>query len=326
MKVLVTGGAGYIGSIVTEALIREGYEAVVYDNLAKGHRDAVIPPAEFIQGNLLDESLLQNTLRGGVEAVVHLAADSLVGESVAHPSKYYRNNVQAGLSLLDGMLKCGVRRLVFSSSAAVYGEPAKQPIEETDPIQPTNPYGETKWAFERALQWYGRAYGFHSVSLRYFNAAGASARNGKRHDPETHLIPLVLDVAMGRRPAITIFGDDYPTKDGTCIRDYVHVEDLADAHILALRAVEAGPARSPVYNLGSGGGRSVYEVVQCAREVTGRPIPTIAAARRSGDPSVLVASSARARSELGWHTKQEDFFQIIRSAWKWMNSRTRQAA
>jgi UDP-glucose 4-epimerase len=325
MKVLVTGGAGYIGSIVTEALIREGYEAVVYDNLAKGHRDAVIPPAEFIQGNLLDEPLLQSALRG-VEAVVHLAADSLVGESMADPSKYYRNNVQAGLSLLDGMLKCGVRRLVFSSSAAVYGEPAKQPIEETDPIQPTNPYGETKWAFERALQWYGRAYGFHSVSLRYFNAAGASARNGERHDPETHLIPLVLDVAIGRRPAITIFGDDYPTKDGTCIRDYIHVEDLADAHILALRAVETGPARSPVYNLGSGGGRSVYEVVQCAREVTGRPIPTIAAARRSGDPSVLVASPARARSELGWHTQQEDLFQIISSAWKWMNSRTRQAA
>lgn len=325
MKVLVTGGAGYIGSIVTEALIREGYEAVVYDNLSKGHRDAVIPPAEFIQGNLLDESLLQSALRG-VEAVVHLAADSLVGESMADPSKYYRNNVQAGLSLLDGMLKCGVRRLVFSSSAAVYGEPAKQPIEETDPIQPTNPYGETKWAFERALRWYGRAYGFHSVSLRYFNAAGASARNGERHDPETHLIPLVLDVAMGRRPAITIFGDDYPTKDGTCIRDYIHVEDLADAHILALRAVEAGPARSSVYNLGSGGGRSVYEVVQCAREVTGRPIPTMAAARRSGDPSVLVASSARARAELGWHTKQEDLFQIISSAWKWMNSRTRQAA
>lgn len=254
MRVLVTGGAGYIGSIVTEALLRDGYSVVVYDNLSKGHRDAVPSHAVFVEADLLDARALRGVLEERrIEAVIHMAADSRRGVH-AGPSKYYRSNVQAGLSLLDMMQLCGVRRLVFSSTAAVYGEPAKQPIEERDPLQPANPYGETKLAFERALQWYGRAYGFRSVSLRYFNAAGASLLNGERHEPETHLIPCVLNVAAGRAPVVRLFGTDYPTKDGTCVRDYIHVEDLADAHVLALRALQTGAPPSPVYNLGGGGG------------------------------------------------------------------------
>jgi UDP-glucose 4-epimerase len=327
MQVLVTGGAGYIGSIVTEALLRDGYSVVVYDNLSKGHRDAVVSPATFIEADLMDARALREVLdEHRIDAVIHMAADSLVAESMQDPSKYYRSNVQAGLSLLDMMKLCGVRRLVFSSTAAVYGEPAKQPIEETDPLRPANPYGDTKLALERALQWYGRAYGLRSVSLRYFNAAGASRVNGERHEPETHLIACALNVAAGLAPVLKLFGDDYPTKDGTCVRDYIHVEDLADAHVLALRALQAGAPPSPVYNLGGGGGYSVREVLDTAHMVTGRSIPTETAPRRPGDPAVLIASSDRIKKELGWTPKRQRLDEIIDSAWRWMHRRERIAA
>src|SRR5437870_6164427 len=296
MRVLVTGGAGYIGSGVVEELLASGHTAVVYDNLYKGHRDAVHPQAEFVHADLLDSGPLREAL-SGVDAVVHLAAHSLVGESVQEPARYYRNNVVAGIALADAMREHGVRRLVFSSTAAVYGQPAKQPIEETDPTAPTNPYGETKLAFENALRWYSAAYDLRSISLRYFNAAGATARCRERHDPETHLIPLVLQAALGRMPAVTVFGDDYPTPDGTCVRDYIHVSDLARAHVLALEALAAGGA-SAIYNLGSGGlGTSVREVIDVAQRITGRPVPVRIDGRRAGDPAHLVASTERARRE-----------------------------
>jgi UDP-glucose 4-epimerase len=324
LRVLVTGGAGYIGSVVTEDLVARGHEVVVYDNLVKGHRETVREPARFVLGDLLDTQGLATVLADhAIEAVVHMAADSLVGESVQDPAKYYRNNVQAGLSLLDAMRSRGVQRLVFSSTAAVYGEPAKQPIEEHDPTNPTNPYGETKLAFERALRWYNSAYGLRFVSLRYFNAAGASELNGELHDPETHLIPLVLRAAAGGSP-VTIFGDDYPTPDGTCIRDYIHVQDLACAHSLALEALAgAGPVAS-VYNLGCGGaGYSVREVIDAAQQVTGRPVRFTVGPRRPGDPSVLVASSRRIAQALGWSPERQDLRMIVESAWRWQERRAR---
>jgi UDP-glucose 4-epimerase len=317
---MVTGGAGYIGSVVCEELLREGHDVVVYDSLYKGHREMVPEEATFVQGDLHDGALLRQTLQGnGIEGVIHMAADSLVGESVIDPGKYYRNNVVAGLSLLDAMLDCGVRKLVFSSTAAVYGEPEKQPIEESDPTAPTNPYGETKLAFEHALRWYERAYGLHYASLRYFNAAGASERCGEMHDPETHLIPIVLDVAAGTRAAVEIYGDDYPTRDGTCVRDYIHVIDLAAAHVLALGILGE---RSGIYNLGCGGdGYTVREVIDTARAVTGREIAVKVGARRAGDPAFLVASSNRIREDLGWAPRYQDLRLIIESAWKWMQAR-----
>src|SRR6266849_2776996 len=269
MKVLVTGGAGYIGSVVTEELLNDGHEVVVYDSLYKGHRAAVDPRAKFVHADLIDSQALCAALtENQVEAVIHMAADSLVGESVELPAKYYRNNVVAGLSLLDAMRDRGVRKLVFSSTAATYGEPRKQPIEEIDPTNPTNPYGETKLAFERALAWYERAYGLRYTSLRYFNAAGATERFGESHDTETHLIPLVLQAAGGTRADVEIYGDDYPTRDGTCVRDYIHVVDLARAHILALGILGE---RSTIYNLGCGGeGYTVREVIDVAKKVTSR--------------------------------------------------------
>ncbi|WP_047857434.1 UDP-glucose 4-epimerase GalE [Archangium gephyra] len=319
MKVMVTGGAGYIGSVVTEELLRGGDQALVYDSLYKGHREAVVEGATFVKGDLLDTALLRETLvQHKIEAVVHMAADSLVGESVKVPAKYYRNNVLGGLSLLDAMREADVKVLVFSSTAAVYGEPAKQPIEESDPTQPTNPYGETKLAFERALRWYDGAHGLKYVSLRYFNAAGATGRSGERHDPETHLIPIVLQAAAGLRPDVTVFGDDYPTPDGTCVRDYIHVVDLAQAHILALHALATGHPSS-IYNLGCGGeGYSVKQVIDCARRVTGREIPVTKGPRRAGDPAVLIASSARIMRELGWKPTQQKLDSIVESAWRWM--------
>src|SRR5215467_13316743 len=263
MRVLVTGGAGYIGSVVTEQLVGDGNEVVVYDNLSKGHRNAVVAGAEFAE------------------------ADLLVGESVEHPNKYYQNNVIAGLVLLDAMLACDVKRLVFSSTAAVYGEPEAQPIEETALTQPTNPYGETKLTFEHALKWYDRAYRLRYASLRYFNAAGATRQCGEDHDPETHLIPITLQAAAGKRPRVEIYGDDYPTPDGTCIRDYIHVIDLARAHIQALEALDEG---SRIYNLGCGGtGYSVREVIETAQRVTSKEIATHIGPRRAGDPATLVA-------------------------------------
>ena len=322
MRVAVTGGAGYIGSVVAEVLLAEGHQVLVLDNLVKGHQSAVPDAAVFAHVDLVDRGGVASALSHfAAEAVIHMAAYSLVGESVVDPAKYYRNNVAAGLALLDAMRDAGVQRLVFSSTAAVYGEPEKQPIEEGDPTHPTNPYGETKLAFEFVLRWYARAYGLSSASLRYFNAAGATQRNGERHDPETHLIPLVLQAAGGRLPHVTVFGDDYPTPDGTCVRDYIHVHDLAGAHVLALGALNT-PGTCLTYNLGCGGrGYSVREVIRAAERVTDRAVPVQLAARRAGDPAVLIASSTRIQRELGWAPRYQDLESIIASAWAWMVSR-----
>jgi UDP-glucose 4-epimerase len=317
MRILVTGGAGYIGSVLVEELLRDQHQVTVYDNLSKGHRQAVMPGAEFVPADLLDRDRLKTALRQReIQAVIHLAAASLVGESVEHPSRYYRNNVVAGLTLLDAMREAEVNRIVFSSTAAVYGEPSRQPIEETDPTGPTNPYGETKLAFERALRWYSLAYGLRYTSLRYFNAAGATSRCGEQHHPETHLIPLVLQVAAGARSHVQVYGDDYPTRDGSCVRDYIHVIDLARAHILALEKPDEGNA---IYNLGCGGdGYTVKEVIDCARAVTGQDIPLQVGPRRAGDPAVLIASSDLIKQELGWSPRFQNLEEIISSAWSWL--------
>jgi UDP-glucose 4-epimerase len=316
MNVLVTGGAGYIGSVVVEELLRDQHRVTVYDNLSKGHRQAVAPGAEFIQADLRDSERLRTALRQrSVEAVIHMAAASLVGESVAHPSSYYENNVLAGLSLLDAMREEGVATLVFSSTAAVYGEPEKQPIEEADPTSPTNPYGETKLAFEHALRWYSDAYGLRFTSLRYFNAGGATSRCGEWHSPETHLIPIVLQVAAGTRSSVEVYGDDYPTADGTCVRDYIHVVDLARAHILALDS-----PRNAIYNLGCGAGYSVTEVIDCAKKITGCPIPVRIAKRRAGDPGTLIAGSEAIKRDLAWSPEFQDLELIIESAWAWLQA------
>jgi UDP-glucose 4-epimerase len=281
----------------------------------------VAPEAVLVEGDLLDRSHLEKTLREHeIEAVIHMAAYSLVGESVTEPAKYYKNNVVAGIALLDAMRECEVPRIVFSSTAAVYGEPEKQPIEETDRTAPTNPYGDTKLAFEHALKAYERAYGINYASLRYFNAAGASERCGEMHDPETHLIPIVLQTAAGTRSEVEIYGDDYPTRDGTCVRDYIHVIDLARAHV---KALEILGERSAIFNLGCGGdGYTVKEVVETAKQITGRDIQTRVSNRRPGDPAVLIASSDRIRSELGWRPEFQDLRLIIESAWKWMQNRS----
>jgi UDP-glucose 4-epimerase len=317
MRVLVTGGAGYIGSVVTEQLAKDDHEVVVYDSLYKGHREAVIAGARFVEADLSDRETLTQTLRDmKCEAVIHMAADSLVGESYTNPAKYYDNNVNTGLILLKAMRDADVQQMVFSSTAAVYGEPEKQPIEETDPTNPTNPYGETKLSFERAMHWYDRAYGLRYASLRYFNAAGATENCGEVHDPETHLIPIALQAAAGKRTHIEIFGDDYPTEDGTCVRDYIHVIDLARAHVMALNVLSDG---SRIYNLGCGGaGYSVRQVIDTAREVTRKEIPTKVAARRAGDPAVLIASSEKIKRELGWQPMNQDLRVIVDTAWRWM--------
>jgi UDP-glucose 4-epimerase len=317
MRVLLTGGAGYIGSVVSEQLVSDGHEVVIYDNLSKGHRGAVVECARFVQGDLLEADQLRQTLNDNrIEAVIHMAASSLVGESVQEPSKYYHNNVVAGLVLLDAMRECGIKRIVFSSTAATYGEPEEQPIRETTSTNPTNTYGETKLAFEKAMHWYERAHGLRYASLRYFNAAGATERCGEDHDPETHLIPITLQAAAGKRAHVEIYGDDYPTADGTCIRDYIHVVDLARAHILALDVLSE---RSAIYNLGCGGdGYSVRDVIETARRVTGKEIPVRMGPRRPGDPAVLIASSDKIKSELGWQPQFQDLGLIVESAWKWM--------
>lgn len=317
MRVLVTGGAGYIGSVVTEELIKDQHDVVVYDSLYKGHRQAVADDVKFVEADLRDTETLKRTLRDNrIEAVIHMAADSLVGESYVDPAKYYDNNVISGLSLLNAMRETNVLQIVFSSTAAVYGEPEKQPIEETDLTNPTNPYGETKLTFEKAMNWYDSAHGLRYASLRYFNAAGATAKRGEVHDPETHLIPILLQVATGKRSHVEIFGDDYPTTDGTCVRDYIHVVDLARAHVLALNVMAGG---SRIYNLGCGGdGYSVRQAIETAREVTGRQIPIKVGPRRAGDPAVLIASSEKIKRDLDWQPQYQDLRVIVESAWKWI--------
>lgn len=322
MRTLVTGGAGYIGSVITEVLLERGHEVTVLDNLVKGHHDAVRPGAEVVIGELSDRAGLGELLaRRKIEAVVHMAAHSMVGESVTAPLKYFDNNVAQSVVLLEAMKEAGVNALVFSSSAAVYGEPLRQPVREQDQTQPTSPYGESKLMLERMLRWCSEAYGLRSVSLRYFNAAGATRSCGERHDPETHLIPIVLQAAAGKRSHVTVFGTDYATPDGTCIRDYVHVLDLAEAHVLALEAVLSPGPRCTSYNVGGASkGHSVKEVIAAAERVTGKKIKVEYGARRPGDPAMLVASSDRIRAELGFSPKRQELQEIIESAWRFMTA------
>lgn len=317
MNVLVAGGAGYIGSVCVEVLLAAGHRVAVVDNLSRGHRSAVPPEASFHCGDVSDREFLRRVFSEfEPEAVVHLCALSLVAESVERPLDYYCNNLAGGLALLDVMQEFHVRRFVFSSSAAIFGEPSSVPIAEPAPKNPLNPYGRTKWMFEQILSDVAKATDLCAVSLRYFNAAGATESRGEDHRPETHLIPLVLEVAEGRRSHITVFGDDYPTPDGSCVRDYIHVLDLARAHALALENMDR-LAGVVAYNLGNGNGFSVLEILDAARRVTGRPIPFRVGPRRPGDPAVLVACSEKIRRELGWHPHVQDIESMIESAWRW---------
>ena len=322
MTVLVTGAAGYIGSVVAERLLAHGHSVAVFDDLSQGHRAAIPAGAGFFEGDLRDRARLAEAVSAvGPDAVVHLAAEALVGESVTQPAKFFDVNVIGGLNLLDAMRGAGVRRLVFSSTAAVYGEPEEIPIREDAPLRPVNAYGASKLAFEQALPWYASAYGLRHVSLRYFNACGATAARGEHHVPETHLIAILLEVALGLRPEIRIFGSDYDTPDGACIRDYVHVADIADAHLLALDLIDR--IESGAFNLGNGTGFSNREVVEAARRVTGHPIPAAAAPRRAGDPARLVASADRAREVLGWSPRYRTLDEMIATAWAWRKDRLR---
>jgi UDP-glucose 4-epimerase len=342
LKILVTGGAGYIGGTVAGLLTEKGHQALVFDNLSHGRRDLLPPGVDFVQGELADRLAIENIFTQALDqgnpfdGVLHFAALIEAGESMLHPEIFFRNNTAATLSLLEAMLAHGPRRLVFSSTAAVYGEPEVIPIKEDARLLPTNAYGESKLLVEQMLSWMNRIHGFRYASLRYFNVAGApesatgQVTRGEAHQPESHLIPLVLDVALGRRDSIKIFGDDYPTPDGTCIRDYIHVSDLADAHLLALNALEIAPEsastqscdfRPLIYNLGNGKGFSVREVIESARRVTGHPIPVEIHPRRPGDPAVLVASSEKAIRELAWKPRYTQLDDIVRTAWVWHQKR-----
>ena len=315
MKILVTGGAGYIGSIVVEQLIARGEQVVVFDNLYQGHRSAVHPAAVFVQGDLADRAALDALFtEHRPEGIMHFASHTLVGESMQNPFLYIGDNVTNGLNLLQAAVQHDVRRFILSSTANLFDQPEHMPIAETERIVPGSPYGELKFILERLLHWMDRIYGLRFAALRYFNACGASAERGEDHHPELHLIPIILEVAMGKREKVTIFGDDYPTPDGTCVRDYVHVLDLAQAHILALYALDRG---SRTYNLGNGKGFSVKEVVETVRQVTGRPIPVEIGPRRPGDPAVLVASSEAIRRDLGWDPQATRLDAIVESAWRW---------
>jgi UDP-glucose 4-epimerase len=312
---LVTGGAGYIGSIVVEQLIEAGESVVVFDNLYQGHRAAVHPEAVFVRGDLADRSAVDDVLREHEpEAIMHFASHTLVGESMEAPFRYLGENVTNGLKLLQSAVQFGVRRFILSSTANLFDRPQRMPIDEEESIVPGSPYGESKHILERMLYWLDQVHDLRYAALRYFNAAGASPERGEDHHPELHLIPIVLEVALGKRDHVLVFGDDYPTRDGTCVRDYIHVMDLAQAHILALHALDGG---SRVYNLGNGQGFTVHEVIQTAREVTGHPIPAEIGPRRPGDPAVLIASSDRIRRELGWEPRYPELRDIIESAWKW---------
>jgi UDP-glucose 4-epimerase len=318
LRILVVGGAGYVGSTTVEHFVSAGHAVTVYDDLSTGHAAAVVPPARLVVGSVQDQQRLETLLRNErIDAVLHCAAKSLVGESMADPGLYYRNNVAGGVSLLEAMRSSGVTRLVYSSTAAVYGEPRRVPIAEADRTEPINPYGATKLAFEGAMRWFAASHGFRTISLRYFNVAGATERNGEDHQPETHLMPLVLRVAAGQASHVQIFGQDFPTPDGTAVRDYVHVSDLAEAHLLALEATGDTEPSLEIYNLGSAAGFSVREVVEAARKVTGRAIPARVVKRRLGDPPVLVAASRRARRELGWQPRHSKLEQMLVDAWDW---------
>lgn len=319
MKILVTGGAGYIGSTVVAQLVEEGESVTVFDNLYQGHREAVHPDATFVEGDLADRSAVDATLdKYRPQAIMHFASHTLVGESMESPFLYLGDNVTNGLNLLQSAVEYGVRRFIFSSTANLFDDPERMPIDEAERIIPGSPYGESKYIIERMLHWLDRIYGFRYAALRYFNASGALSSNlGEDHDPEYHLIPIVLQVALGKRDKVYIFGDDYPTRDGTCVRDYIHVSDLAQAHILALRDLDNG---SRVYNLGNGQGYTVKEVIETAREVTGHSIPAEVIDRRPGDPATLIASSDKIRRELGWEPNYPDLRDIIESAWQWHSS------
>jgi len=312
-RILVTGGAGYIGSVVVAQLLDRGYEPIVLDDLSHGHRDALSASVRLIVGDIADRALLEQVFTEfQPQAVMHFAAFIEAGESMQRPEKYFRNNTANALTLLETVLAHGARRFVFSSTAALYGSPEKTPIEEEAPLQPTNAYGESKLLVEQMLDWLHRIHGLRYACLRYFNAAGAAGAQGEDHHPESHLIPIALQVALGQREHLAIFGTDYPTTDGTCVRDYIHVQDLAQAHILALSAADSG-----YFNLGTGGGVSVCEVIEACRQVTGHKIPLVEKPRRPGDPPRLIAASAKARKQLGWKPRYEDIHQIVKSAWAW---------
>jgi UDP-glucose 4-epimerase len=313
MRLLVTGGAGYIGSIVSRQLLAEGHEVVVIDNLERGHRSAVLPEARLVVGDLLDGDRVDALLREGFDGVLHFAALALVGESVSHPERYYRTNVGGTLNLLDAMRKAEVGRLVFSSTCAVYGQPDEVPISETASPRPTNSYGASKLAVDRMIGDFCLAHGLGAVSLRYFNVAGASGGCGEDHDPETHLIPNILRTVLGKLPRVEVYGTDYPTPDGTAIRDYIHIEDLSQAHVLALEGTRGAEHR--IFNLGNGSGFSVREVIAAAEQVTGAQIPVAECPRRPGDPPMLVAASAKIRSELGWSARKPELTDMLADAW-----------
>ncbi|WP_026443465.1 UDP-glucose 4-epimerase GalE [Pseudacidobacterium ailaaui] len=320
MRILVTGGAGYIGGTVAELLMQNGHEAVIYDNLCHAHRALIPAKATFLEGDLADRASLDAAFQSyAFDGVMHFAALIEAGESMKSPEVYFRNNTASTLTLLEVMLAHKVKKFVFSSTAAVYGEPKTTPIEEDAPLCPTNAYGESKLLVEQMLTWLNRIHGFRYASLRYFNVAGAIEGRGEAHEPESHLIPLVLDVALGRRPNIKVFGTDYPTPDGTCIRDYIHVWDLARAHLLAFNALAERDRL--IYNLGNGHGFSIREVIEAARRVTGHPIPVEEAQRRPGDPAILIASSEKIGRELGWKPEFASLDSILASAWKWHQQR-----
>ncbi|MFC1497696.1 UDP-glucose 4-epimerase GalE [Verrucomicrobiota bacterium] len=313
MKVLVTGGAGYIGSVTTELLLDSGHEVVVFDNLERGHREAIDERASFVEGDLRDKDMVLRVMKlAKPEAVMHFAAYALVPESMKQPEMYFNNNVVGGINLADAMLQVGVGKIVFSSTCATYGEPEGIPIVEDMSQNPENPYGESKLIFEKVLNWHRKLHGMQTVFLRYFNACGATEKFGEDHDPETHIIPIVLQVALGKREKVSIFGDDYDTPDGTCVRDYIHIVDLAQAHILALTSDVSGS-----FNLGNGNGYSVKEVLETVREVTGHAIPADIAPRRPGDPARLIGSADKARNILEWNPQFPDLRTIVESAWNW---------
>ena len=320
MKILVTGGAGYIGSVATTELIAAGHDVVVVDNLYQGHREAVHPDAQFVHGDLADMDAVKNIFvqHTGIDAVMHFASYTLVGESMQNPAKYLRDNTVAGVNIIDAAVSAGVGRVIVSSTANLFEKPDSMPIEPDNTIVPGSPYGESKYILERTLHWYERIHGLKYACLRYFNAAGGTPNRGEDHTPELHLIPVVLQVALGQRASITLFGGDYPTRDGTCVRDYVHIVDLAQAHILALDGIARLGSRK--YNLGNGDGFTNLEVVQAARRITGHAIPCTIGARRPGDPAILIASAKKIREELGWQPRYPSIDQIIGSAWEWHQS------